>query len=34
LAPIQMLSQETFNTNIVAKFLSFSMVTHVPQSDQ
>jgi hypothetical protein len=34
LAPIQIPSQETFNTNIVADFLSFPMVAHAPQSDQ
>jgi hypothetical protein len=34
LAPIQMPSPETFNTNIVAKFLRFLTDTHMPQSDQ
>jgi hypothetical protein len=33
LTPIQMQSQETFNTNIIENFLIFPMAIHKPQSD-
>jgi hypothetical protein len=33
LTPNQMQSQETSNTNIVAHFLNFMMLTHMPQFD-